>query len=434
MGLKINSRIGGVKESATLAINERAIALRQEGKEIFHFGFGQSPFPVHPLIVDALVANSHRKAYLPTLGLPQLRENVASYYNESARGYDWQAENIIIGPGSKELLFDLFYLLSGVLLLPVPSWVSYYPQAKLVGKDVVPVASNDNYKITAEGLREAVTNASALDKLGKLGKQAEQLILLLNSPNNPSGVAYTEKELKELAEVVREHNIIIIADEIYAEVCYDSNIAPSIYKYVPENTIVTSGLSKSFSAGGYRLGFAALPPQIAEQLIGGFKAMISETFSCVSAPIQYAAVVAYSDNPEINEYVQLCSQIHRAMGRYIQSTLLEYKINCPVVDGAFYLFPDFNQYKQQLQSRSINDSATLCERILEEAGVALLPAQDFGLPDDYYACRLASVDYDGALLIEAKKREASDEELIDLAPNITGGCVALGKWVGELTK
>ncbi|MCH9664776.1 MAG: aminotransferase class I/II-fold pyridoxal phosphate-dependent enzyme, partial [Gammaproteobacteria bacterium] len=140
MHIKINDRISGVKESATLAINERAMALREQGKTIFHFGFGQSPFPVHPLIVDALIANSHRKAYLPTLGLPELRANLATYY--SNRGYAWEPQHIVVGPGSKELLFDLFYLLSGVLLLPVPSWVSYYPQAHLVGKDVVPVASN----------------------------------------------------------------------------------------------------------------------------------------------------------------------------------------------------------------------------------------------------------------------------------------------------
>lgn len=427
MQLKVNSRIGGVKESATLAINERAMALRRQGKEVFHFGFGQSPFPVHPLIVDSLVANSHRKAYLPTLGLPELRNNISSYYGKKSRGYAWQAENIIIGPGSKELLFDLFYLLEGVLLLPVPSWVSYYPQAQLVGKQVVPVGSDANYKITAADLNEAVSKASAL------GHDAEQLILLLNSPNNPSGSAYADKELQELADIARQHNIIIIADEIYAEVCYDSAIAPSIYKYIPENTIVTAGLSKSFSAGGYRLGFAALPPQIAEQLIDGFKAMISETFSCVSAPIQYAAVVAYSDNPEINAYVQQCNQIHRIISRHIQKLLMEKNIICPVAEGAFYLFPDFNQYKQQLLSRSIGDSATLCERILDEAGVALLPAQDFGFSSNYYACRLATVDYDGAQLMQAKKQGASDTELLALAPNITGGCVALGEWVAELT-
>ena len=426
MHIKINDRISGVKESATLAINERAMALREQGKTIFHFGFGQSPFPVHPLIVKALIANSHRKAYLPTLGLPELRANLATYY--SNRGYAWEPQHIVIGPGSKELLFDLFYLLSGVLLLPVPSWVSYYPQAHLVGKDVVPVASNSHYKITPDALIESVAKARSL------GKSGEQLILLLNSPNNPSGGAYAEEELKALAEVARQNDIIIIADEIYAEVSYDSDIAPSIYKYIPENTIVTGGLSKAFSAGGYRLGFLAMPPQISEQLSSGLKAMISETFSCVSAPIQYAAVTAYSDNSEINEYVQLCSEIHRIMGRHIQKLLLEYNINCPDIMGAFYLFPDFNQYKEQLLMRSIKDSMTLCERILEEAGVALLPAQDFGLPADYYACRLASVDYDGEMLIESKKIGASDAELVELAPNVTKGCVALGEWVAQLPK
>ena len=424
MKVYVNPRLQKVKESATLAINEKAVKLRSQGQDIVHFGFGQSPFAVHPLIIEALQNNSHHKAYLPTLGLAELRDNIAAYYNK--RGYDWQASNIVIGPGSKELLFDLLYLLQGTLLLPAPSWVSYYPQAQLVGKEVVHVVSrSDNgYKITPKELQQALDSPQARD--------SEQLILLLNSPNNPVGSSYSSTELQELASIVKQHNIIVIADEIYAEVYFGEEPPPSIYSFLPQQTIVTSGLSKSFSAGGYRLGFTAIPPAIAEQILKPLSALISETFSCVSAPIQHAAVVAYSDNPQINQYIHDCNRIHGLMSSYIRGRLVEYKIGCPVGTGSFYLFPDFNNWTQQLQERGIKDSPSLCAAILDEAAVTLLPAQDFGLPASDYACRLATVDYDGVILMEALQEGASDTELLALAPKVSQGCDRLGEWVAKL--
>lgn len=422
MTLKINPTIDNLKESATLAINQQALQLRREGKDLVHFGFGQSPFPVHPKIVHQLANDSHRKEYLPTFGLPQLRDNIASYYGK--RGYNWQADNIAIGPGSKELLFDLMYILSGSLLLPVPSWVSYYPQAQLVGKNVIPVmTSYDNdYKITPESLLDACAGV----------KSGEQLTLLLNSPNNPAGNVYSEEELSKLADVIRDKSIIVISDEIYGEVCFEDTIAPSIASYIPANTLVTSGLSKSFSAGGYRLGFLAMPQQLALQIREGLKTLISETYSCVATPIQYAAVIAYSDDQEINQYVQSCNQIHKLMAKYIQQRLADYSINCPMSGGAFYLFPDFNYYQDALQQRGIINNLEMCNVLLAEAGVALLPAVDFGLPPNYYGCRLATVDYDGTTLIKAKQHGATDEELLALAPNIAKGCDYLGEWVAKL--
>lgn len=426
MELRINPKVQKVKESATLAINEKALAMRATEDKLVHFGFGQSPFAVHPLIIKALQNNSHRKAYLPSLGLAELRANIATYYN--ARGYDWDIQNIAIGPGSKELLFDLLYLLQGPLLLPVPSWVSYYPQAQLVGKDVLPVFSSAeySYKITPSSLQKTLNNSGA--------RNHEQLLLLLNSPNNPAGTAYTAEELEHLAALIKQYNIVVIADEIYGEVYFDDSCkkAPSITSYLPEQTIVTSGLSKAFSAGGYRLGFSAFPATLANQIIKPLKALISETFSCVSTPIQYAAVVAYSDNPQINQYTKDCNYIHRLMSSYIRKRLVEHQIICPQGVGGFYLFPDFNSRKEELQLRGINNSLDLCKVILDEAKVALLPAQDFGMAADSYACRLATVDYDGEKLMKALLEGASDEELITFAPKIKQGCTALTDWIEKL--
>lgn len=147
----LNPLVLSLKESATLAINLKALKLRQQGENIVHFGFGQSPFPVPEIIQEALRNNADKKDYLPTQGLPELCEAVATFYREQF-GYDFKPHEVCIGPGSKELIFQIFYLMEGPLLVPVPSWVSYGPQAALRGKEIIPIQTSreNNYRITPD--------------------------------------------------------------------------------------------------------------------------------------------------------------------------------------------------------------------------------------------------------------------------------------------
>ena len=130
---QLNENVAGLKPSATLAINEHSHALAAQGREVFHLGFGQSPFPVPDNVVASLQANAHQKAYLPTQGLPDLRESVAEYMRRN-QGVDCGAEQVLVGPGSKELMFLLQLAYSSELLLPAPTWVSYAPQASILGR------------------------------------------------------------------------------------------------------------------------------------------------------------------------------------------------------------------------------------------------------------------------------------------------------------
>jgi aspartate/methionine/tyrosine aminotransferase len=386
----LNPQVLGIGESTTLSINTQARTLRKKGKDVCHFGFGQAPFPVPDPIQKALRRASHKNDYLPTQGLPQLREAVASFYNKEF-DYSFKAGDVFIGPGSKELLFQTLYILEGSLLIPTPSWVSYGPQAALRGKHIVSIATqrDNGYRLQAEELDRACS------KLGQTPK-----ILILNNPNNPTGSVYREHEIRELAEICRAYHVMVISDEIYAMIDFRGAPFSSIAHYYPEGTIVTGGLSKSFSAGGYRLG-VMLIPQEQQELKEGLKSFISETFSAVSGPIQYAALEAYRNFNSIRSFIQTTCEIHRCVGRYMHRRLLEMDLRCPPPEGAFYLFPDANHFTHALHKRGIMTGKGLCTKLLDEVGVALLPGGDFYFPATYFGMRIAYVDYNGSAVLNA---------------------------------
>jgi aspartate/methionine/tyrosine aminotransferase len=416
----INRQISDLKESATLFINQLALKLRSEGQDICHLGFGESPFPVPEPMQAALRENAQRKQYISGYGLPELRQAVAGF-SKSEFGYNYSFENIFIGPGSKELIFQLVYLLEGPLMVPAPSWVSYGPQAKIRSKSFIPITTDikNGYRL----------QAAELDKTCS-GEDSPQKILILNNPSNPTGSVHTPDELRALAEVCRKHGVIVISDEIYALTKFGEIPFEGLAKYYPEGTITTSGVSKAFSAGGWRLGYAMIPDELSK-ITRPLSAFVSETFSCVSAPIQYAVLPGFENYPSVRKHVELCRDIHGAAGKFLQQRFSEIGLNCAEPQGAFYLFPDFENFKDLLTSRGINNSEELSKRLLEEIGVALLPGSDFYMPDDFMGVRVASVDYNGAQLMHAfpQSGKASPEMYTSLFPRLADACERLENWL-----
>jgi len=382
MQLALNRRVAELEESATLKINQTAKRMREDGEDICHLGFGESPFPVPELLQQALRENTHHKSYLPGAGLPELREAVAGFFRKEF-GYDAAADRVFVGPGSKELLFDLLYLLEGPLLVPAPSWVSYGPQARMLGKPVQPIPTNreNGYRLQADELEHACQTAGN-----------DQKLLILNNPSNPTGSVHHAQELQELAEVCRRHQVIVIADEIYALVNFSDRPFVGMATLYPEGTIVTSGLSKAFSAGGWRLGIALLPEAM-NDLAQPWGALVSETFSCTSAPIQYAAVPAFAEYETLRPEVERCVAIHRAATKGMWQALVALGLHCPEPEGAFYLFPDFEPFRDQLAAQGIHTSTELATRLLEEAKVAVLPGSAFYLPPERLTVRVSPVDH-----------------------------------------
>ena len=409
---KVKKNILKLKESATLAINEKSKKLIKNGKKIYRFGFGQSPFQIPEKIVETLKINAHRKEYLPIQGLPKLREKISKYLHRRT-GVDYSKDNILITPGSKEAMLLMHVAFNGEIITPAPSWVSYEPQAE-IGKNKVhwlETSRENNWFPTANELE---------NKLKTLGKK-KNLILILNSPNNPSGTICNN--LKELAKISKKYNLIILSDEIYTDLSFD-NSYDSISKYYPGSTFISGGLSKWCGAGGWRLGFLAVPNGM-KDFMKSLKSLASESYSTVNTPTQFAAVEAYKGNYE--NYKLKVRGILNAVGTYVYNNLKSNKVLINPPQGAFYLMPEF-------KNKKFKTSAQLCDVILKETGVAMLPGSDFGFKPKKMLTRLSYTDFDGIEFFKnvASYKSISEEMVKTYAPNIVEGVTKLSNWAKNL--
>ncbi|WP_440995132.1 pyridoxal phosphate-dependent aminotransferase [Arhodomonas sp. SL1] len=398
--IHLNLNVRGLGPSATLAINERSAALQRQGREVYRLGLGQSPFPVPDHVVAALREHAHEKDYLPVKGLAPLREAVAGYFQRT-EGLDYAPENILVGPGTKELMFIVQLVYYGDLVIPTPSWVSYAPQAHILGRQIrwLPTDPATGMGVTAD----------ALEALCRTDPERPRL-LILNYPGNPTGIAYSPEQLQAIAEVARRYRVLVLSDEIYSGTRFDGEHI-SLARYYPEGTVISNGLSKWCGAGGWRLGAFAFPSQL-RWLLDGMAAVASETFTSTSAPIQHAAIAGFSGGPAMDRYLADSRRILQALAGFFHDTLTAAGARCRPAQGGFYLFPSFEPLRERLEARGIGDSVTLCERLLEETGVAVLPGSNFGRPSSELSVRLAYVDFDGRPALEAAAGETVDEAFL----------------------
>ena len=408
--------------SATLAINEAIAARRAAGHEVVHLGFGEASFPLHPLLRAALAEATPRTSYAPVLGIPALRQAIAGYLSRT-RGLNVPAGHIVVGPGSKPLLYVLLQALQGDLLLPAPSWVSYAPQARFAGKQVIAVEADpvDHHQLTPQAL------SAALEQARLAG--ADPRILLVNTPSNPTGGMFAEEDAQAIALWARERGITLISDEIYAELAHGWREHVSPARFYPEGCIVTGGLSKAFSAGGWRIGYAAIPRSDAgAQVVNAVRALASEIWSSASTPVQEAAVVAYSPNAELEAYVRRSARLHGHITGRLHETLAGLGVPCPRPAGAFYLYPDFAPWRSALAGRGAQSGADLARLLLEEWNIAALPGMEFCERPDALRLRMAT-----SLLclpagnVSPEEREATLWELLARGDDLPAHDPAAGK-------
>jgi len=387
--------------SATLAINELIEEKEKEQRQrVLHMGFGEAAFPLHPLMKNALAQFASATKYSPVLGIPELRSAIAEFLSHQ-RNMTFKPHQIIIGPGSKALLYGLFQLFEGDVLIPSPSWVSYAPIARMAGKKVIPVHTDSKaiLRLSVKNLNNAVNEAK------KIG--ADPHVLIINSPNNPTGFMFSSTDVKILAAWSRKNNITLISDEIYAELAFGwrKHITPA--KYFPEGTIITGGLSKSFSAGGWRLGYAAVPDTKAgAKVTQGIRSVGSAIWSCTATPIQKAAVVAFSENPAITQYVHQSALVFGYVTTKLYEVFKDLGVPCPRPAGGFYLYPDFYPWRKELLKRGVRTNRELAYYLLEEWNIATLPASEFNEEPNVLRLRLATNRLcEPAKGISAQKRE-----------------------------
>ncbi len=427
------AHLEGVEIPANLRINDQIQQYREDCRKMgcerpyHHFAFGQSPFSPPRGVVEALKEHASDHSYLPTAGLPALRESVARYYRHHFR-LETTPDRVVVSPGSKEMIAILLAALEGPALVPIPSWVSYLPQARILRKQVVPlrVHADTGFKLTPEVLRDGVA-----------GSGAKPSVLILNNPHNPTGAVYERGELEALAETCRSNGVVVIADEIYALTAFDRKSFASMGEVYPEGSVVTGGLSKDRSSGGYRLGVGVFPAR-ERRLIESVLKIAGSTYSCVAAPIQQAALKGYSLDDDVEAHVRDCSAVNALVGEQMSSMFSAHGAETCVPRGSFYLFVDWGHDAERFLRFGLDSSAKVAEHVLQVEHTAMLPGDALLLDESEIAFRCSFVDYDGDRALEdwRRRRPSSSSEREDFVrrncPLLTDGVSYLGRYLEQV--
>ena len=357
--MKLAGRVSQVSPSLTLAIAAKAKAMQVEGIDVCSFSAGEPDFPTPEHICAAAkkALDEGKTKYGPAAGEPQLRKAIAKKL-QVHNNLDYQSENIIVTNGGKYSLYNFiqaFIETGDEVIIPAPYWLSYPEMVKLAdGKPViVNTLAENNYRITPEQLKQAITPQTKL--------------FILNSPSNPTGTVYTPEEIRTLAQIVTDRDLWVVSDEIYENILYDGVKHLSIGAVSPEifeRTVTCNGFAKSYSMTGWRIGYAAAPVEI----IKAMTKIQGHSTSNVCTFAQYGAVAALESSQAcVQEMLTAFAQRREVIYQGIQAIP---KLNCPKPDGAFYVFVD-------ISATGLN-SLEFCDRLLESQQVAAIPGIAFG--------------------------------------------------------
>jgi aspartate aminotransferase len=359
-----------VRQSATLAVNERMRALRARGRPVLHLAFGEAGLPVLPELAGVLASSVRHNDYGPVTGIPAAREAAAGWFGR--RNLPTDPDLVMFAPGSKALLYALLAVLPGDVVLPVPSWVSYTAQASLLGKRVIGVP----IPARAGGIPDPARLPAALAAARADGLLPGVLVATL--PDNPTGTLPPRELLAEVCRIADREGLAVISDEIYRDLTHRPADFTSTAELLPERTFVTGGLSKNLALGGYRIGFARLPDtRVLPDLVG----VASEVWSSLAGPMQRVATCALGEPPAVTARIAASRRLHGAVTRAVHRVLVDGGVACRPPDAAFYLYPDFGGL-----GLDVATGRELAELLLQRYGVGVLAGAEFG--DDEHALTL----------------------------------------------
>eukprot|EP00771_Trimastix_marina_P000687 gnl/Trimastix_PCT/1710.p1 GENE.gnl/Trimastix_PCT/1710~~gnl/Trimastix_PCT/1710.p1 ORF type:complete len:743 (+),score=293.38 gnl/Trimastix_PCT/1710:1516-3744(+) len=398
--------------SPALAINQRGKKLRAADDDYLTPSFGESPFPVPAVLRQALADAAGENSYLPCQGTLELREAIARSTAAQLGTPELTANNVIVSIGTKMIIQMLVQLIDAEFLIPSPCWVSYVPMCEMHGRKykLMPTTARTHWKITPEQLDEMCLSDASPDL------PIKRRAMIFTSPGNPTGTSYTRAELEALAPVMRRHQILVISDEIYSPIMHPGSAHASLgaADLHHDLTIPISGLSKGFGAGGWRMGFAVVPNALGF-LVPKINEMISTCYSCVPAPLQKAALAVFRENPDpsIALYIQKTSAIMGALGRVCYEIFNQAGIVCAPPTGGFYIAVDFAPFRDRLAARGVRTGTDLCEGLIQDKHVIMLPGEAFSTPPSSLLLRFCMVDYNGqAALDAATSVEAINEDFV----------------------
>jgi aspartate aminotransferase len=390
--IRLARRVSEVEPSATLAITAKAQEMRAAGRDVLGFGAGEPDFDTPDHIKEACqkALRDGDTKYTPAAGKLVLREAIAEKFRrDNGLSYNPKTE-VIVTIGAKHALYELFQAVldpGDEAIIPAPYWVSYAAMASLAGASpvIIPVGADQDFKVSPEQVREAITPRSKL--------------LVINSPSNPTGMVYTPDELRALAEVALEAGLLIVSDEIYEKLLYDSAEQVAVASFSEEvkaSTVTINGLSKTYSMTGWRLGYAAGPREI----IDAMERIQSHATSNPTSFAQAGAVAALRGScdflaPKLAAFDERRRHLVDALGAMDG-------VRCVRPQGAFYVFPDFSGVlgRKTPKGETLRDAIHLAEYLLDEVGVALVPGEAFGAP----GCARISYATSTATVQEGAKR------------------------------
>ena len=364
--MKLSKRISNTKTSATIAMSMKARELSLQGKDIISLSAGEPDFDTPQNIKDAAIKsiNSGNTKYTPVDGMLSLKESIVNKF-KNENNLEYTSDQILVSTGCKQSIYNLCQATldkGDEVLIPSPYWVSYPEIVKL--SDATPIFietnSDTDFKVTGKMLQDNITEKTRM--------------ILLNSPSNPSGFIYSEDDLKDIGNVLKNYpDIIIASDDIYEHIIFNNKKFTNILNVCPElydQTVVLNGVSKAYAMTGWRIGYAAGDASI----IGAMKKIQSQSTSCTCSISQAAAKAALDNNND---------EVHKMVNEYqIRSAFLHSELNqidgikYKKPEGSFYAFVDVNGLIDKIEN--INDDFELAEYFLNEAGIAVVPGTAFG--------------------------------------------------------
>ncbi|MEN2420061.1 pyridoxal phosphate-dependent aminotransferase [Streptomyces rimosus] len=368
---RVSARVGAISESATLAVDAKAKALKAAGRPVIGFGAGEPDFPTPGYIVEAAVEacrNPKYHRYTPAGGLPELKAAIAAKTLRDS-GYEVEAANVLVTNGGKQAIYEAFAAIldpGDEVIVPAPYWTTYPESIRLAGGVPVEVVADETtgYRVSVEQLEAARTDRTK--------------VLLFVSPSNPTGAVYTREQVEAVGSWAAEHGLWVLTDEIYEHLVYGDATFCSLPVVVPElreKCIIVNGVAKTYAMTGWRVGWAIGPKDVIKAAAN----LQSHATSNVSNVAQAAAVAAVSgDLTAVEEMKTAFDRRRRTMVRMLNEID---GVLCPEPEGAFYAYPSVKDLLgKEIRGKRPQTSVELAELILEEAEVAVVPGEAFGTP------------------------------------------------------
>jgi aspartate aminotransferase len=410
--IDIDARVDRIQQPENLRFSQLVTHQRETceaagcREQFYLYGRSESPFPIPDEIRSSSSIQFNRGDLTDPAGLPELREAVAGFYG---RHYNLPVEpdRVIIGHGVKGLVFPLFMMLSGSVVVPSPGWLGYLPQLRILNKPYYRLYGHRaaNYKIRPMQLAGLLK-----------GLVRSEHLLILNNPGYPTGVLYSEKDLIEIAEICRTYNTMILANEAYSLLTYDQSKFLSMGRVYPEGTFILNGLSMDRSAGGYRIGTCIMPEGCDQKVINEFIKILATVYAAAATPIQQAALSAYLPNPSMEAYLHDTREIHRIMTTRLADLFREIEgVRATIPEGGFSFMVDLNGIAKSIQDAGIQYSNDLAPAMIQHPyHIATVTGEAMMAAYSDFFIRFSVTDYDGIAALEAYRanppKSNADEE------------------------